>query len=132
MALKNRLKGGSDDKKPKRKKAIKKQPKIDSETLQHIEDLLLCEPPPSKLKHTDNVDRLISVLENQLSEWLKSFALVGFTDDGIAIEIGYAPTPMDEQALDGMIHQLYASRAAINNINLKERLQQYFRNDEEQ
>ena len=146
MALKDMLnsKSSKDDKPKKKKSTTKKKPSkksklkdkivIDPKFIEYLEDMLRSESPPSKVKHSDNLDRVCELLTHQIGEWLKCFALVGYTDDGKAIELGYAPTPMDEQALDGAIHNLYAARAALNGIEIKNRIQQHFtsNNDEEQ
>lgn len=136
MALRGKLNGKSSDNPKKKKiskKTTKKQPTLnDSKLLEQIEDLLRSEPLPSNLKHTENVDQLCVAIQSYLSEWLKCYAIVGYTDDGKYIEIGCADTPMDEQALDGAIHNLYAARATLNGIEIKQRVQKYFIDDNEQ
>lgn len=155
MSLKDKLNGKSfeDNSASRKKKSIKRKPKskkqskgvkkclpetihesiLDSNTVKMLEDIMMCESPPSKLKHTDDIDNMCDILYNYLGEWLKSYALVGYTYNGKLIELGCAPSPMEEHALDGAIHNLYARRAALNSITIKNQIQNFLNpNNDEQ
>lgn len=71
-------------------------------------------------------EKYIPSIENFLGERMKCFALLGFTYDGKPVQILNTTSQMETTALDGLIYQLAAERAAISNIIIKNDVKNYF------
>ena len=132
MSLDDKSKQKSKKQTKRKSKSKSKADNIPLNLLEYFNDVMMCEQPPSNTKHTDNLDVLCNTISHHVSEWLKCYAIIGYTDDGKAVEIVNVKTPMDEHALDGLINQLYSTRSAINGVMLNQKIHDILNDDEEQ
>lgn len=144
MALKDKLNGDSSNRKPKKQKlkhksktnissTQKNEPPL-SDILKNVEQIINAEAI-DKIKRSEiPVQKIGEYLYHHIGEWLRSYALVGFTESGHPVEIIYNPTPMDDHALDGLIFKLAAIRTAMNNIAATSDVKRFikFNNEEDE
>ena len=148
MALKDKLNGDSSNRKPKKQKLTHKHKSKSKSTissaqmsnlksadiLKNVEQIINAEAINKINRSEIPVQKIGEHLYHHIGEWLRSYALVGFTESGHPVEIIYNPTPMDDHALDGLIFKLSAIRTAMNNIAATSDVKRFikFNNEEDE
>lgn len=77
-------------------------------------------------EQTDSLDNIATRLEHQTGEWLKAFAILGFTHDGKALKLFHIPTCIDAAAVTNLITLCATEQQMIDAIITKQNVSNFF------
>lgn len=74
----------------------------------------------------DSLDNIATRLEHQTGEWLKAFAILGFTHDGKTMKLFHMPTCIDAAAVTNLVTLCAAEQQMIDTIIAKQNVNNFF------